>query len=286
MLDRDTPATAGTQIDLRFDEQEIEERYNEIISFIKDHYADFGADKAVLGLSGGIDSSLVCSLCVDALGQDRVHGVILPSEANRQENMSDAEQLAQSLAIDYDIINVDPLIELLYEQYVEPPREHRAVGKLQSQLRGTIIYFVGNHLEGTVVGTGNRTELLYGYFTKFGDGAVDCHPIGHLYKQQVRQLAEYVDLDEKFISKPSTAGLWEGQTDEQEMGITYETIDSILATHIDGGLSQSTTCELLDIDEEVVKDVRRRYLNSEHKRTSPLMPPAQIHPKSTRRSSR
>jgi NAD+ synthase len=123
-----------------------------------------------------------------------------------------------------------------------------------------------------VLGTGNRTEALVGYFTKYGDGAVDCHPIGNLYKQQVRQLASHVGVPAELVEKTPTAGLWAGQTDEGELGLDYDTLDAILALHVDGRVPAESTADLAGTDTETVERVRGMYQRSAHKRAAPPAP--------------
>jgi len=134
-------------------------------------------------------------------------------------------------------------------------------------------YLVANHEGALVLGTGNRTEALVGYFTKYGDGAVDILPIGDLYKQQVRQLAAHVGVPRDLVEKTPTAGLWAGQTDEAELGMSYDTLDAILALAVDGPLSASATAAHLDgVTETDVEGVLARYAASSHKRAVPPSP--------------
>ena len=259
-------------IDIRFSEGELEQRRDHITDFIYEQVDAAGTDGAVLGLSGGIDSTLTAYLAVEALGADGVHGLVLPAEVSSEDNMSDAERVAQDLEITYDVIEVEPIVDALLERYPDAEGDHVAVGNARARVRAVLNYLVANHENRLVLGTGNRSEAAVGYFTKYGDGAVDCHPIGNLYKLQVRQLARHLGVPEDLVSKPPTAGLWADQTDEDEMGIDYETLDSILATHVDGPLSVDATCRLLDVPEETVEKVRGMYERSEHKRNVPPAP--------------
>ncbi|AXR79167.1 NAD+ synthase [Natrarchaeobaculum sulfurireducens] len=259
-------------IDLRFSEAELEQRRDHLTGFIREQADAAGADGAVLGLSGGIDSTLTASLAVEALGADGVHGLVLPAEVSSEDNMSDAERVAQDLEISYDVIAVEPIVETLLEAYPDADGDHVAVGNARARVRAVLNYLVANHENRLVLGTGNRSEAAVGYFTKYGDGAVDCHPIGNLYKAQVRQLARYVGVPEDLVEKTPTAELWAEQTDEEEMGMDYDTLDAILVTHIDGPLSVDATCRLLEVDEATVATVREMYEASEHKRTVPPAP--------------
>ncbi|WP_137287965.1 NAD+ synthase [Natronorubrum halophilum] len=259
-------------LDLRFSEGELEQRREHITDFIRERVDTAGAEGVVLGLSGGIDSTLTAELAVEALGAENVHGLVLPATVSSGENMSDAERVAQDLEIGYDVIEIESVIDSLLAAYPEAEEDREAVGNARARVRAVLNYLVANHEQRLVLGTGNRSEAAVGYFTKYGDGAVDCHPIGNLYKAQVRQLARHVGVPEDLAAKTATAELWADQTDEDEMGVSYKTLDSILATHVDGPLSVAATCRLLEVDAETVEKVRGMYERSEHKRRVPPAP--------------
>ncbi len=259
-------------LDLRFSEEELEAHRQHVTDFIREQVDAAGADGAVLGLSGGIDSTLTAHLAVEALGADDVHGLVLPARVSADEQMSDAERVALELDVPFDVIEIEPVIETLLEAYPEAEGDHVAVGNARARVRAVLNYLVANHEDRLVLGTGNRSEAAVGYFTKYGDGAVDCHPIGNLYKAQVRQLARHVGVPEDLVEKTPTAELWADQTDEEEMGVSYDTLDAILATHVDGPLSAAATCRHLGVDEETVAQVRRMYESTEHKRDVPPAP--------------
>ncbi len=259
-------------IDLRLSEEELEHQRDHLTGFIREQVDAAGAFGAVLGLSGGIDSTLTATLAVEALGADGVHGLVLPATVSSEENMSDAEAVAQDLEISYDVIEIEPIVDALVAAYPDAEGDHVAVGNARARTRAVLNYLVANHENRIVLGTGNRSEAAVGYFTKYGDGAVDCHPIGNLYKQQVRQLARYLGVPDSLADKTATAELWANQTDEEELGIDYDTLDSILATHIDGPLSVTATCRLLEVEAETVTMVRELYEGSEHKRNAPPAP--------------
>ena len=259
-------------VDLRFSEAELERRREHIQDFIAETVEAAGADGAVLGLSGGIDSTLTAHLAVEALGEENLHGLVLPGTVSREENMSDAEWVAREVEISFDVIEIEPLVEAFLAALPEAEGDREAVGNLRARCRAVLNYLVANHENRLVLGTGNRSEAAVGYFTKYGDGAVDCHPIGNLYKVQVRQLAHHVGVPEELVTKTPTAGLWEGQTDEEELGMGYGTLDSILALHVDGPLSAAATARELDVERSTVEEVAGTYAASEHKRTVPQSP--------------
>jgi NAD+ synthase len=263
----------GTTVDLRLSTAELDAHREHITSFITDTVDEAGADGAVLGLSGGIDSTLTAHLAVEALGEDRLHGLVMPSDVNRSENMSDAERLAELLDIEYDVIDIQPVVDAFVDAAPAGVADDRmALGNVRVRTRAVLNYFVANAESGLVLGTGNRSEAMTGYFTKYGDQAVDCNPIGNLYKLQVRQLARHVGVPDDYVEKEPSAGMWEGQTDEEEMGLGYDTLDHVLALHVDGPFSKAATVRTLDVPPETVERVVELVERSEHKRHTPPAP--------------
>ena len=273
MAEADTIVRADSPLDLTFSEAELTAHREHITEFIRGQLDAAGVDRAVMGLSGGIDSTLTSHLAVEALGTDAVHGLVMPSEVNRAENMSDAERVADELlGIEYDVVEINPLVDAFLEADPDAADHQLAVGNLRVRCRAVLNYLVGNHEDAMVLGTGNRSEALVGYFTKYGDGAVDCHPIGTLYKQQVRQLAKHVGVPDDLAEKTASAEMWTGQTDAGEMGMTYDTLDSILALHIDGGVPKDATADHIGVPPSAVEQVREMYDASAHKRAVPPAP--------------
>lgn len=270
-------------VDLRLSEAELETTRNHIVEFIADRAEAAGVDRGIIGLSGGIDSTVTAYLARDALGGDAIHGLVMPSTVNQDDNMSDAERIAQDLGIGYDVIEIEPITEAVLDAFPDLDGGQRdreplrtAIGNVRVRIRAVLNYLAANTEGALVIGTGNRTEALVGYFTKYGDGAVDCHPIGNLYKQQVRQLARFMGVSEDIVTKTPTAGLWAGQTDEGELGLPYETLDAILALSIDGSFSPAATARLLDgVTETEVDRIRQLHDRSEHKRQIPPAPTPQ-----------
>ncbi len=259
-------------MDLQFSEDELNDKKEQILSFLGKQMEAAGASIAVLGLSGGIDSTLTAYLTVEALGPNRVNGLVMPGEVSRDRHMSDAEQVAEELEITYEVIEIDTILQSFLEAYPAAREDREAVGNARARIRAVLNYLVANHREGLVIGTGNRTELVVGYFTKYGDGAVDCLPIGNLYKQQVRQMARHMGIPEKIVTKTPSAELWAGQTDEEELGMDYDTLDRIIVRCIDGDHTIQETARKLNLEEKVVKRVRQLYDQSKHKRTMPPVP--------------
>ncbi len=240
-----------------------------IVDFIRKETKNKGC---VIGLSGGIDSSLTAKLAVEALGKEKVYGLIMPEKGvSREEDIKDAEELAEEIGIRYEVIEISDIVEKIVEKKpkVEVLNEKIAIANIKPRVRMILLYYAANLSNRFVLGTGNKTELLIGYFTKYGDGGVDFLPIGDLYKTQVKMLAKYVNIPEKIINKTPSAGLWKGQTDEGEIGIKYELLDKILFMLVDKGYSTEKTAEELGISLEIVKKVEDMVKRSEHKRNVP-----------------
>jgi NAD+ synthase len=266
------PLVEDAPVSLDLSESELDAHREQITDFIEGVVDDAGATGAVIGLSGGIDSTLVAHLAVEALGADAVHGLVMPSEVNTETNMSDAERVAELLDIEYDVLDINPVVDALVDAYPAGADDRTALGNVRVRTRAVLNYFVANAESRVVLGTGNRSEALTGYYTKYGDQAVDCNPIGNLYKRQVRQLAAHVGVPDDLVEKPPSAEMWEGQTDEDEMGLDYDTLDAILALHVDGSFSKTATVETLNVPASAVDRVVELYEQSEHKRHMPPAP--------------
>ncbi|MFA6475473.1 MAG: NAD+ synthase [Patescibacteria group bacterium] len=194
-----------------------------IVTFLKKHLHD---KPAVIGLSGGVDSTVVAYLLTKAISTNKIYSFYLPSGSNTQQDLDDAKLVISKLKITNRVINIDPIIHEF--QKIEPSISALSLGNLKARVRMSVLYMQANELGGLVVGTGNRTEFELGYFTKYGDGGVDLAPLAHLYKTQVWELAKQLGVPEQIISKAPSAGLWSGQTDETELGMTYQMADSVL----------------------------------------------------------
>lgn len=182
----------------------------------------------MIGLSGGVDSAVVAALSIKVMGQSGVHGLIMPIESNNDDQV-DAIKIAEYLKISYDIINITEAYEAMVKAFpVESSDERLMKANIKARLRMTMLYqFAGNY-NYLVVGTGNRSEDAVGYFTKYGDGGVDILPIAEFYKGEIRKMAIELGLSKEIAFKTSTAGLWKGQTDEKDLGISYDDLDAIL----------------------------------------------------------
>ncbi|MCD1294733.1 NAD+ synthase [Methanocella sp. CWC-04] len=225
---------------------------------------------AILAISGGIDSALVATLASRVVD---VYGLIMPdSTSTDPDDIQHARELAESLGIDYEIIDISSIVQAIYRSRPElgPEECKLAYANVKPRVRMIMNYFAAN-LDGRIVlGTGNKTELCLGYFTKYGDGGVDILPIGDLYKTRVWQLSRHLGIPEHIVSKAPSAGLWKGQTDEAELGLSYKTADMILYAMFDKGLTREQIKKETGVDDESIDKVMQRIRGSEHKR---IMPP-------------
>lgn len=242
----------------------------EIVKFIKTKVEEAGSVGVALGLSGGVDSSTVAALCTSALGAKNVLGLIIPSSITRSEDVEDAKFIAEMLGIEYEIIKITPLEQAFSNICHHYDQANRiATGNVIPRVRMTILYYHANSLNRLVVGTGNKSELLIGYYTKYGDGGVDMLPIGDFYKTQVRWLAEHLGVPKDIIQKVPRAGLWAGQTDEDEIGIKYDVLDLILYGLVELRMKPMEIAKQLEIPVDTVSRVLGMMQRSEHKRQPP-----------------
>jgi len=233
--------------------------------FLEQKVDEAGAEGLVVGLSGGIDSATCLKLAVNALGKEKVTALIMPGKPSREENIEDARGLAEDLGVETIEIEIEDTLDS-FQQGLPFETGKEGLGNVRARTRMVYTYALANEKDLLVLGTGNRTEFLLGYFTKYGDGATDIAPLLDLYKTEVRQLAEHIGLDRRFIEKEPTAGLWEGQTDEEEIGASYEVMDEVLRLLVDQGYSPDRIVEKTGAETETVKDLQRMYKASVHKR--------------------
>jgi NAD+ synthase len=235
--------------------QTIKALIEDLTHWIRHQVKMAGAQGVVLGLSGGLDSSVAAVLCKRALG-DAVYGLILPCHSNPLDE-SHALLLAETFDITTETIDLTPAFDLLVS--LLPGGSRLSVANVKPRLRMITLYYYANERGYLVVGSSNKSELQTGYFTKYGDGGADLLPLGGLLKTQVRQVAGGLDIPPEIIEKPPSAGLWEGQTDEGELGISYEELDGALVA-LQGSQAHGS-------DDEVMEKVRRMVSRSHHKRT-------------------
>lgn len=239
-----------------------------IVMFINEQLSQAGYRRVVLGLSGGIDSALVAALCAQAAGAENVLGVLMPYRTSNPESEAHAHLVAEALGIPTERFEITGMVQPLLERH--PDMDARRMGNIMARCRMIALYDQSAAFGGLVAGTSNRTETLLGYFTLFGDAAAAFKPIAHLFKCQVRQLARHLSVPSLVIAKAPSADLWQGQTDEGELGFTYDDADQILYLLTEQGLSLDHITGL-GFRRPIVESVLRRMASTAFKRREPAV---------------
>lgn len=239
-----------------------------IVSFIKEEKEKIGLKNGVVPLSGGIDSTLVTYLATLALGNENVFVINMPYGELGKKGKEDSIKICETLNIKYEIIDIKPIVDRYFE--IESMSDLRK-GNFMARMRMAIVFDKAKKYDGFVIGCSNKSELLVGYSTWYGDMAASVLPIGDLYKTQVRMLAKYLGVPEFILNKIPSAELWEGQTDEGELGISYDELDKILFLIVDKRLSVKEVIKK-GFSEEKVKRVKKMIINSHFKRRFPPIP--------------
>ncbi|HLB70708.1 MAG: NAD+ synthase [Candidatus Methanoperedens sp.] len=242
---------------------------DKLIAFIRSAVTGSGAKGAVIGLSGGVDSTLTAYLAAAAMGSENVLGLLLPEkEITSGQDIEDALDVVKILGIDYRLIEISDTLHS-FSSIIRDFDNSSIVanGNLKARIRMCMLYYHANLMHRMVIGTGNKTELLLGYFTKYGDGGVDIEPLGGLYKTQVRGLSRYMGVPSRIIEKIPTAGLWPGQKDEEELGVSYDMADRILAMIVDEKMVISAVKQIFPPDK--VDRLAWLIKTNEHKRMLP-----------------
>ncbi len=240
-----------------------------IEKFLSDQIEMSHAKGVILGLSGGIDSAVLAYLCKRKL-KEKTLAIIMPDTAITPKiETEDAMKMIALTGIEYKLIDIKPIVNE-YTMYLEPNEKSR--GNLRARVRTNILYYYANIKDYLVLGSSDKSEYQIGYFTKFGDGAADLTPIISLYKLQVREIAKYLGVSENIILKKSSPHLWKEHEAEEELGTSYEEIDSILYCLCDKKLSVEETSSITQIEKSVVEKIYELNINSEHKRLSAQKP--------------
>lgn len=239
-----------------------------LVGFLKDEILKVGAKRAVLGLSGGIDSALVCHLAAEALGPENVYAICMPYKTSNPESEAHARLVVQASGVNFSVIPITPMVDAYFNLF--PDADNMRRGNKMARERMTILFDHSALYGALVLGTSNKTELLLGYGTLYGDMASALNPIGDLYKTHIWQLSEEVGVPKPVIDKKPSADLWAGQTDEEELGFTYREVDELLYRMVD----QRATFEELVANgfaPDFVEKIYNRVQNSHFKRRMPVI---------------
>jgi len=239
-----------------------------LVAFIREEVSKVGFERAVVGVSGGIDSSATCFLAAEALGAENVLALRLPYRTSSPESLEHAQLVTEQLGVKTDTVVITAMVEPLFERF--PDMDNLRRGNIMARARMIVLYDQSAAFGGLVVGGGNKTEMLLGYSTLYGDSAAAMHPLGDLYKAQVRQLARELGVPEVIIDKAPTADLWPDQTDEDELGFTYESVDRLLYLIVDRRYTLEEAVEA-GFEPEFVEQVSQLVRNSHYKRVLPLV---------------
>jgi len=240
-----------------------------LVGFLKNETSRIGMNKAVIGLSGGIDSAVSTYLAVKAFGPENVLCVMMPYKTSSKDSLSDAKKIIKDLGIRSKIVNISKSVDA-YLNTLKGDVSNLRKGNVMARMRMIVLYDESAKEDALVIGTGNKTELLLGYTTLFGDSACAINPIGDLYKTQIFELARHLNVPKQVIDKKPSADLWEGQTDEEEMGITYSMVDKFLFEKVD---ERRTDEELLKMgfEKPFIEKINRMISRNQFKRLPPVI---------------
>ncbi|MCK9557865.1 MAG: NAD+ synthase [Candidatus Cloacimonetes bacterium] len=234
--------------------------------FLRDYLTSSGHQKYIVGVSGGIDSALSAALATLAIGKENVIGLLLPYRNSHPDSSADAKILCQTLDIEYQTIDISPMVDAWFDNY-EPDANHLRRGNLMARSRMCVLYDLSAKYRALVLGTCNLSEIMTGYFTQFGDSAAAVEPLAQLYKTEVWQMAKEMEIPQKIIDKIPTADLWPQQSDEADMGISYADLDAIL-----WAIHSMQDLDTFDVDK--VKTVYKLIARSAFKRNPAPVPEA------------
>lgn len=237
-----------------------------LTDFIRDELNRVGFSRIVVGLSGGIDSALSCFLAAEALGSENVLAVRMPYKTSSPDSLEDAQRVIEATAVQSQTMPITSMVDAFID--LKPEMNDIRRGNIMARMRMIVLYDHSAAFGGLVLGTGNKTEILLGYTTLYGDSACAFNAIGDLYKAQVGELARAMGVPAEVINKPPSADLWEGQTDEEELGFTYAQVDRLLYLLVDERFNPEQ-CVQAGFDEAFVKEVITRVSRNHFKRVMP-----------------
>lgn len=239
-----------------------------LLAFIRNEISKFGFETAVLGLSGGIDSAVVCELAAKALGPDNVLAVLMPYRTSSSESVEHARMMVERTGVLCEEVEISDVVDTFFEK--EPDAEKLRMGNVMARIRMLYLYDASARDGRLVIGTSNKTELLLGYGTLFGDMASAINPIGDLYKTQVWGLARYLQLPEEIVSKTPSADFWEGQSDEADLGFGYGEADLLLYLMLEKRMGRAAIIQK-GVDESFYDKVRKMVVKNQYKRMMPVI---------------
>ena len=242
---------------------------NTIEEFLKKQVSQNNSNGLIFGLSGGIDSAVIAHLCSRVLKKESIALIMPDSKITPNIDIEDALKMAKSLGLEYKLIDIN-LISNEYAKYIEP--NDLALGNLKARIRANLLYYYANSKNLLVVGSSDKSEYMIGYFTKFGDGSADILPIVSLYKSQVREIAKFLGVPDSVIAKKSSPQLWKEHIAEDEIGMSYDEIDSILYCTFDKKMTIEETVKTTQIEKKIVDKIYQLYKNSQHKRITAVRP--------------
>lgn len=237
-----------------------------LVSFIRDSISKNGFTNGILGVSGGIDSAVILALTQRALGSEHTFGLLMPYKLSSGESLKDGKAICDQLNVKYEIVEISPSVDAYFDRF--PAEDKMQIGNKCARERMSVLYDFSARKKALVVGTSNKSEMLIGYSTLFGDSAAAFLPIGDLYKTQVFALARHLDIPKEIIDKKPSADLWKDQTDEGEIGITYKELDEILFQLVDCR-KKPGEIEKAGYSRANIDRVTRMIVNSQYKRTMP-----------------
>jgi len=242
---------------------------NTIEEFLKKQVSQNNSNGLIFGLSGGIDSAVIAHLCSRVFKKESIALIMPDSKITPNIDIEDSLKMAKSLGLEYKLIDVN-LISNEYAKYIEP--NDLALGNLKARIRANLLYYYANSKNLLVVGSSDKSEYLIGYFTKFGDGSADILPIVSLYKSQVREIAKFLGVPDSVIAKKSSPQLWKEHIAEDEIGTSYDEIDSILYCTFEKKMTIGETVKTTQIEKKIVDKIYQLYKNSQHKRITAARP--------------
>ena len=239
----------------------------QMVSFLKNEVSSIGLEKVVVGISGGLDSAIVAVLCKEAFGKN-IHGVFLPSHFSSDASIIDAKELCDKFDISYEVVEIAPMVKGYFDHIKDATPLQ--MGNFSARMRMSVLYDISAKQNALVVGTSNKSEILLGYGTLFGDTACAINPIGQMYKSDEFEFARFLGVPESIINKKPSADLWEGQSDEEELGYSYKTMDDVLKELVDNGRSKEDLV-LNGVDEKLIHMLEHRIVSNAFKGKLPTI---------------